>query len=253
MRLPAPLELRRPSPRQRFVRELTAICGDVRFLWTPDGGDRAVSVDASPFRRPIVWDADVQARLSRLGLGWAQVFDGSDDVGTVADSPSLSFGTQALSVVAVANVTDTASARTFVAKRNVATPAREYRLIAGGGDALAMMLFDEDNDVEPFRNSDAAITQGAWAMFGASCANPTGATAVTDTVLYENGAVKASTAFNEAAFEQMRDTTAELLIGGDSALMTGSMALVLICAGALSAAQHAAIKAAVNRYFGLTL
>ena len=75
-------------------------------------------------------------------------------------------------------------------------------------------------------------------------------------LLYQDGAVIASTVTNVGTYVAMENTSAVVAIGALSEGiqgMDGTMAMVALVAGVLSAAQMVAIKTLVNQYFGLAL
>src|SRR5512146_2568364 len=79
--------------RQQFESAMLAITGDTRLFWMAQSGDTTTSTGKSLNAGTITWDATVAARLSALGLGYAQTFDGSANFGTVPDSDIYSYGT----------------------------------------------------------------------------------------------------------------------------------------------------------------
>jgi hypothetical protein len=252
----------RDQLRERFLGNVMALVGDTRVLWTPKPTDTTTALEESLNGRTITWDATVAARLSALGNGYAQSFvSGSTQYGTAPDAANLSFGTGAVdssfSIVVLANVSDTAAIRAIVSKFDVT--AREWRLAVDASDKLALALEDESVPAQPNRTSDAAITQGSWHLFGATydVTAGSGATAANGITLYQDGAVIASTATNVGTYVAMENGTGLLEISGHTAhtanLYDGSLALVIVCAGALSASQFWALKRLVNAFFRLSL
>lgn len=241
-----------------FVSDLSALLGDTRLVWMPQPTDATTSTTLDLNQRTITWDATVAARLSALGYGYQQSFNGTNQYGTTPDTANLSFGNgvtdTAFSVVAVANVTNTAAARTFVGKANSAATVLEYRMEITAADALQLLLFDQSAGAAPFRTSNAAITMGSPVVFGATyTASTGGATAANDIALYQNGLVVASTATNAGAYVAMEDTAGTGNIGADGTVqnyMSGTQALVAICQTALTASQHWAIYQ-LAKYYGL--
>lgn len=246
--------------RERFLGNLLAIMGDTRLLWTPKAADTTGATDESLNARAITWDATVASRLSALGLGYAQSFNGSSQYGTIADQANLSFGNgttdQAFSVVVLANVTDTALTRVLVSKW-APSAVREWNFRILTTDTLSLTLEDQSAAVAPVRTSNSAITQGTPTLYGATYDGTGGATAANGIILYQNGLSIASTATNNASYVAMEDTTAAVEIGTQDThtanFLDGSLALVGVCAGVLSAAQMWAIKKLVNAFFGLSL
>lgn len=260
--MPAPIgpgrSLQTPRlTRARFRSRLLAILGDCRLLWMPRAGDAATNLtDETSAGRVVTYDATVAARLSALGRGVAQTFDGSTNYGTTPDTADLSFGNgatdQPFSIVALANVTDTAAARRILSKST--TGNLEWVFTVSPGDLLALSVSDASVPVTAQRVSTGTISQGAWHLYGASYDGTGGATAMNGAALYQDGAAIASTATNQATYVAMENTTTPVEIGSDTghtaSFFPGSLALVAISARNLSAADHAAIAALCRRYFG---
>lgn len=245
--------------RARFIASLRSVMGDARLLWLPKAGDGLATVSEGDARRVVTHAATPQGRLSARGRGLALSFNGTTDRATVPDADALSFGTgtadSAFSVVAVANVTDTAAARALVCKWNDSSVKREWIFYVLTTDLLQFQIRDESAAVSPVRVSDAAIIQGSWGVFGVTYSGAGGATAADGVTLYENGAVKASTATNQATYVAMENTAGDLEIGafaaGTLGPFSGSLALVAVCAKALTASDHAAVSATSRAYFGI--
>ena len=72
--------------RDEFVHAMLAIMGQPSFLWIPQSGDTTTGVEKSRHAATITWDASVAARLSVLGSGMAQDFDGDDGEGDTPDA-----------------------------------------------------------------------------------------------------------------------------------------------------------------------
>ena len=134
---------------------------------------------------------------------------------------------------------------------------REWVLEVQADDTLAFRVRDDSAATLATRASDAVITQDAWHLFSATYTAATGgATAANDMTLYQDGAAIASTATNSGTYVAMENLTAPVRIGTRSdgaSFFSGSMALVVISAVALSASDHWAIKKLVNSYFALSL
>lgn len=246
--------------RQAFVAQLAAICGDTRLLWLPKGDDTTTTADASLNARTITYDATIAAQLAQLGFGNKVSFDGSSDFGSTPDQANLSFGDasadSAFSVIALAKVTNTAASRAIAVKYNAAGTAREWEFRITAGDLLYMGLYDESVDVAPNRTSDAAITQGSWAMLGGVYAGTGGATAANGITLYQDGLSIASTASNNASYVAMENTAAPVNIGARGSTtpeaatyFQGDLALVAVVAKALSATEMWALYQLLQWYF----
>ena len=239
--------------QQQFVSALAALLGDVRYIQLPGAGETTSSTDKSLYGRAIT---QVTSGQTQQGYGYTKTYDHASVSGSAPDSATLTFTSGALSIVVLANITDTAAARVMLAKW--ATNQREYMFQITAADKLSFDLYMESTDKRPFRLSDSAITQGALTLFAGTCADVAGAaTAANGITLYQNGIVIASTATNDAAYVTMEDTTSALAIGNDGIsdppLMQGQLGLIAITARSLSASDHWAIKELVNSYYGLSL
>lgn len=185
----------RKSERQRFLRDVGSIAGrDVRVLWTPGQYDRTIVTDDSQFSNSITWDGSVQARLSRLGLGYSQSFNGTSNFGRIADAAHLSIGNGTTdnpwTVFAVINVTDTAAIRMICAKEDFAANSEfSFRVLAA--DTMFAALLDESAASVIQQTSNSAVTQGSWITVAFTY---TGGGANTHIVLYQNGVAFASSA-----------------------------------------------------------
>lgn len=247
----------RRMTRRWLRRRLLNILGDCRLLWLPRAGDTTVNqTDETGAGRVLTYDATVAARLSSLGRGMAQAFDGSTNYGTTPDTANLSFGTgtadQPVSFVVLANVTDTASPRNLLSKYG-GLGSGEWIFQISAADKLFLGLYDDSANVNTPRFSDAAISQGAWHLYGATYDGTGGATAANGITLYQDGAVIASTATNNASYVAMEHLAAPLEIGSIIAhtanFFSGSLALAAVCARALTAADHAALTVLMRQFF----
>lgn len=249
----------RTTPRQRFMRRISLYAGDrVRHLWTPQMGDGLKVTDA--VGNLITWaNAPV---ITALGSGFSQAFNGTSDRGVLADHAQHSFGDSsvdsAFSVVALANVTNTAAARVMLGKMDAASAALEWSFNIGSTDVLQLQVADQSAGVFPNRSSDSAITQAAWKLFVATYSAATGgATAMNDVTLYQDAVAIASTATNNAGYVAMENLATGVNIGArggtGSLWFSGSLALTLLVPGVLSAASITQIKNEVNAYYGLVL
>lgn len=251
-----------PSPRRRFLTGLRQVLGDARTIFSPTtGGIGLVGIDDSGLNLIPAHGVNTSGRFERLGHALALTYNGTDQFTRIPDTDSLSFGNgtadQAFSVVVLANVTDTAANRALACKWNATGSQREWIFYVLSTDLLQFQVRDESVGVSPVRVSDAAITQGSWALFGVTYSGVGGATAADGVALYANGAAIASTATNQATYVAMENGTGRLEIGsfsdGTSGFMSGSLALVAVCQKALSATEHAALASLCRGYFGVSL
>lgn len=243
-----------------FVQAVTAALGTAPVAgYLPHRDDVLTSTDPWSGR---IWtaDASMAGQITALGLGSQRTFNGTSNNLTTPDTDNLSFGNgtvdSAMTLVALANVTDTAAVRRIIGKYNSAGTLREWLFGVNSSDNLVFLTYDESLDVTPSRTSDGAITQGSWKLFAATYSVATGgATAANDFTLYQDAAAIASTANNAATYVAMENTAAVVAIGSLSEggqNLTGACAMGLIVPGDRSA-QLTALKTAVNTHFALAL
>jgi hypothetical protein len=247
------------AQRQSFVNVIKAAAGKAPVAcWLPHRNDTTTSVDPISGR---VWTADatMAGQISPLGKGSARLFNGTSNYLTTPDTTDMSFGNSttdsAFSIFCVVNVTDTAAARDIITKLNTVLPAREWAFTVTTTDAIQMAVTDESVPVNAIRNSDAGIIQGSWTSLSSTYSAATGgATAANDMTHYNNGAVIASTATNQATYVAMENTVTAVYIsnrnaGAGTFWFSGSIALILVLQANLSAAQHLALHNASRSYF----
>lgn len=254
----APLLLR-ANPRQRFIGDVGDLVGrqNMRALWLPGDSEALVAQDAAVPSRLWTHANSPRGRLTRLGAGWALSFNGTSDYLTTPDAADLSFGNgtvdQALSALAVASVVDTASLRAIICKS--ATSHIEWNFLVNGTDKLSLFVMDNSVAQTPFRESDAAVSQGSWQTFGVSYSGVGGATAADGIATYQGGVAMASTATNSGTYVAMEDKDAAVLIGAQNAgaaqFFNGSLACVVLVQANLSATQQAEFARLSRQRFGL--
>ena len=158
-------------------------------------------------------------------------FNGTDEE---ADTPGAAFwsrddagGANGFSIGIWANVTNTALARCLMAKFDSTSSLREWIFFIQADDTLRLFLFDESVDEDTNRDSDAAITMGSLRFFVATYDGAGGATAANGITLYEDGAIIASTATNNASYVGMEDLAGVVSLGrniGGERFFPGEMA-----------------------------
>lgn len=246
------------DPTRRFIADLHGVSrGNLRALWLPYDTDTTTNTSPTD-GRAWTYDATIAARITPQGSGVLVSFNGIDQYATTPDTADVSFGNglvdSPFSVVALANVTNTAAARTLVSKRGAAVD--EYACRIDTTDTLRMALIDASVGVVAQRSSDAVITQGAMHLFGCSYDGGGGATAANGITLYQDGSSIVSTASNSASYVAMENLSGLPRIGDDTTLVSefaGSMGFVALYAANLSTAQHRAITEAANRYYELAI
>lgn len=249
------------APFWEFVGALENVAaGKLVGLWLPQQGNTTTTT-SKPGDRVWTYDATIASRLAAQGYGVTVSFNGTDQFATSPDTTDLSFGDgttdSAFSIAALANVTDTAGARCIASKIVTSGATGEWFFQVQGNDALRLLLCDTSVPAQPFRESNAGITQGAPHLFGASYDATGGASAANGIVLFQDGASIASTATNVGTYVAMENGTVQASIGSfngsTSDPFSGTLGFIAIYAANLNAAQHLAIKQAVNKFYALVL
>ena len=243
--------------RRQFTENLRQLVGDIRFLWMPNRFDGATSYSSETptSGRAITW---TKGAITKQGHGYLQTFDGSTHFGLSPDTANLTFGNgitdQAFSVVVLTNITDTAGERVFVSKWNSGTSQREWLFEISGVDKLKLQLYDETAGKTVQRLSDAVVSQSALHVYAGTYDGTGGATAMNGATVYVDGVAQTSTATNDALYVAMGNKTAGCQIAGVNAAATvpaqGTMGLVMVSAGVLSAANLLKINTYVNQFYG---
>lgn len=249
------------------MQAVRSTVGDTRLLWVahPDAVQQLTwpFTDGGGKLTPESGVVDVRSRVSRLGQGYSISFDGSANTFSLPDSSLHTFGNgttdQAFSIVSLLNVTDTANNRSVVFKDN--SVAREWSLNVETNDFLAMRLYDSANQaLVPVRFSTAAITQASWHLYTATYdGTGGGAAAAAGIHLYRDSTNIDGTATENASYVAMGNKATVLGVGTRPVTgafdrdFQGSMAMVIVSAGVLSAGGLAQLKALVNGYYSLAL
>ena len=191
--------------------------GDDRFVVTPN--------------EPL---ADWDTKPGIKGIVPVVTFNGTDEE---ADTPDTAFfsrddaSSEAFSIGVWAHITDTAAERDLLAKWDDDQAIQEWVFFLDGSDILVFQLRDDSAAVAITRKSDAAPTMAAWVFLVATYDGAGGASAMDTAILYENGAVLASTATNNAGYVAMENGTSTVGLGAKfngtpakSAFFNGKMA-----------------------------
>lgn len=248
--------------RRRFISDLKNVAGgaNVKVLYMPSYGEGTTTVDGAVATRVWTHVNTPVGRLSALGKGVALSFNGTSDSMSTPDANDVSFGNSAvdtpLSFFFVVKVTDTAAGRIILSKDDAAGSAREWSLYVSATDFGTINIMDQSAGVIPSRITDATVIQGSWASLSGSYSAATGgATAANDMTIYQNGAVVASTAANQAAYVAMENLGQVCMIGASQAIpsawFAGSIALVLLVGANLTASQHFQLNQLSKRFFGI--
>ncbi len=156
-------------------------------------------------------------------------FNGTDEE---ADTPDAAFWTQDdgaasedVSVGAWVNLSLASSTQTVLAKWD-STSTREWAFQFDPTENLRLIVMDESQAVDARRIADAASTTG-WHFVVATYDGTGGATAADGITLYEDGAVKASTATTNGSYVAMEDGAAPPSVGRLSATDSSYLASIL--------------------------
>ena len=137
-------------------------------------------------------------------------FNGTDEE---ADTPDAAYWSrddsagQGFSVGVWCHVTDTAAHRVLLSKHDENVAVQEWKLQVSSGDLLYFQCRDDSANVNVYRQSDSAVNQDRWAFFVVTYDGAGGASAMDTVTLYQDGAVLASTAANNASYVAMENGT----------------------------------------------
>lgn len=246
------------SQRNRLANDVQGIAGKVPVAgWLPHRNDGLTSVDPWSGR---VWTAEstMQGRLVAQSKGVGLVMNGTSNVLISPDTADASFGNgttdSGFSIFAVGNATSKAGNSGLLAKYETAN--QEYRsyITATGTNTLVLELTDNSVPASPLSASNAAIIQGAITSWGLTYDGTGGASALNGALIYQAGAVIASTPVNSGTYVAMENLTGRLDIGAGNgvaaAFFQGTLCAVILGAGVLTAAQIAALHNRCQRYWG---
>ena len=157
-------------------------------------------------------------------------FNGTDEE---ADTPDASYWSSGdgtndspFSVGMWASVVDTAVERSILAKYDSSGSAREWGISILTNDRLRLLCQDESAGVNMYRISDAAVTQGSYALLVITYDGAGGASAADGIAFYQNGVSMASTATNNASYVAMENTasTVDLCVRKAATFFNGKVA-----------------------------
>lgn len=245
---------------RQFIAGIYAVCGPyVRACWMPDPTTPGTTINDMivPGR---VWTYNahpVGGRYSVSGNGNLISFDGATQYLSTPDAGDLTFiEPQAFSIFVVANVTNTAAARTFVNKFTAAGFQREWAWTVLGSDLPQFALVDESaGPAVVLVPGTTAVQQGALTSHAVAYRGAGGANAGFDVQWYSGGIGAATTPAATGGYVAMEDHTAACMIGasdgGTANFFQGTMGLVLVVAKALTAADMQALHQYCKTYFGI--
>lgn len=203
-------------------------------------------------------EAGAYAELNDPATGWAPLmhqggvysyhFEGADDQHLEgADAANLSFNGTTDTAFSVGCWFYTEGATgTLISKYDVGGTLREWKFDLAAGPDLRLFLYDESATAEEGAQTTTALSTRRWyfgvATYGGAGGDGGGA-AGDDILIYVDGALVADTDTDDAAYVDMEDSTAPLMIGAtdDNAApaseFTGRIALPFIVNVKLAAAQ----------------
>jgi hypothetical protein len=248
--------------RNAFVAKLLNIGGDVRLLWLPKSSDTTTTTDASRNARVFTYNeslASFDTLMESLGTGRAVVFNGTDEEADVPDAANLSFGDGAVdkpfSIVALVNLAD-ATSSAILTKYDTTSGQREWIFQIATSDRPTFQVYDDSASARIGRQDATALGQNAWHILVATY---DGSRASTGLRIYLDGARVDDTDNNTGTYVAMENGTEVVALGYWQTTGTkqnffdGKMAMVMLCAKALSQDEVWAIKEAANGFFDLTL
>jgi hypothetical protein len=258
-RIPSPNTPAGDMVRDKFIRDLLDICGDVRAYWLPKWTDGTTTIGVSRQARVFTYDATIAARISALGSAAQVDFDGGDDEADTPDTANLSFGDgvvdKPFSVLWLGTPDTDTSVQTLVSKMNSATVDEWELFIEVTTGHIAFDLVDASASAFIGRQDETAI--GTSAVFIAATYDGSGA--IGGINLYKDAALvdDANSAATTGTYVAMEDTASLLRLGNrfatNEGFYNGKMALAAVVGKALDIEEIWAIKAAINGFFDLSL
>lgn len=248
--------------RDDFVNDLLAIIGDTRLLWIPQSGDTTTGVEKSRYAATITWDASVATRLTTLGSGQAQDFDGTDDEGDIPDADRYSFGDGAadspFSIIALVNPTAGTAIQQILSKfdNTSGDTKKEWSFFMDESERPTIQIDDNSTDARIGRRDATALTSGALVYLVGTY---DGSRAITGLRVFKDGVRVDDTDQSANSYTAMENTTSLVRVGcfrGLSALgefWDGGLLLIGLCAKELTIDEIWAIKSLINGYYDLSL
>lgn len=246
------------GPRDLFEVKLMELLGDTRLLWIPRAGDTTTSTDRSRNAATITWDATIAARVNDLGLGHSITFDGTNDEGDISpDSDIYSFGDgvadSPFSIVALIKPDDYGVTSVVIAKENSAS-AEEWRLDITSTNGYPRLFITDESASAYIGREDQTAFGTSWGLIAATY---DGSKAASGISLVKNGAIVDDADVTSGSYDGMENTAALVHIGAryttKERFFDGDIALVALCAKALTIDENWAIKSLINSFYDLSL
>ncbi len=175
--------------------------------------------DLSPHNHDFSYHGFATSDRTAIGLVWKLGFDpGQANYLDTPDHDDFTFddagGANGFTMGGWYKIKASVAPQTMWSKWDETTglPRREWRMFLDDDETLVMMLWDESNDTDPYRTSDAAISVG-WHLILAVYDGAGGNFAANGITLYVDGKVEASTATNDISYIGMENTTIPVSVG----------------------------------------
>ena len=254
-----PLALRPDRLRDEFISKLLDICGDVRFLWLAELGQTTTSTEKSRHGAVVTWSKDQQTwddLTARLGSGYSQPFDGTDEEGDTPDVDRHSFGDgvsdSPFSTLMLTKPDAFAALMVLLSKEN-SVSVDEWRVEIDTSGFVSLFL----DDASASANSRATFETSLGTDWVLISTTYDGAGLNTGIKIYVDGVNKTLTRGTSGAYTAMENTASLVRLGNRYStpqdFYNGSSAFKLITGKELSADEQWVIKDLVNQFYDLAL
>ena len=253
--------------RAELISRAVKIMGsgtNIPLWWLPTVSETTTSTDVgAPLGsgKTVTYSKDVttwDTGIKYLGQGLNLKFDGVDEEADTPDTTDLSNTLDAMTWMAVVNLTD-ATSSTIVSRQDLtnASEIREWLFMFDSADKLTMEIWDESAAARIGQTTASAITEGEWAFYAATY---DGGTTSGGIKLYKNGVLIDSDTDETGTFVSGENGTVVTSIGDYEGtggtnvdFMDGSMASVMVAATEASATQLLNMTHLFNKYFDLSM
>lgn len=247
--------------RDEFEAFILGLMGTPTMLWLPRSAETTTSTDRSRNAATLTYDATFAGQYATLGSGVSASFDGTTDYATAPDLAAYSFGDGTFdtpfSIVAVVNVTNTATSKTILARRDLTTGVtkREFLLYLNSSELPIFLLYDESAGATIGRTAPA-VTAATWLFLAVTYDGSRTAGGIR---IYSAAVQVDNADDNSGTYVAGEDTASLLYLGCDedasgamANFYSGSMAMVGYGVGKqLSVEELWEMSAGINAYYGL--
>ena len=136
---------------------------------------------------------------------WNGTDEEADTVDNIQWTVDDNAGANGFSIGIWCFATNTAAARALLTKFDGSTVNREWIFQIDASDLLSLGLFDDSASARERKNSDSAITMGAWKFFSVTYDGAGGTSASAGITLYQDGAAIAGTADDTGTYVGMEN------------------------------------------------